>query len=178
MSRRRKGKSGATPRPSILVTPFILLLLSRARAENLLPPATAGGARVPPVSWANPTAATWRETLGGPRGALARPSLRRAPGNAPALQSRGGGSGSGRKSGACSLYKDILYKEADGVAGGRVCLPEAMKKPEPARAAVATANKGGDLTGGPGARPRPAERKWSGEEQASKTKGRRPYRLL
>lgn len=64
------------------------------------------------------------------------------------------------------------------MAGGRVCLPEAIKKPEPARAAVATANKGGDLTGGPGARPRPAERKWSREEQVSKTKGKRPYRLL
>lgn len=61
--------------------------------------------------------------------------------------------GSGRKSGACRLYKDILYKEADGVAGGRVCLPEGTKKPEPSRAAVATAYKGGDLTRGPEARP-------------------------
>lgn len=64
------------------------------------------------------------------------------------------------------------------MAGGRVCLPEAMKKSEPARAAVVTANKGGDLTRGPGARPRRAQRKWSGEEQASKTKGKRPYPLL
>lgn len=93
-------------------------------------------------------------------------------------QSRGGGSGSGRKSGACSLYKDTLYKEADGVAGGRVCLPEATKKPEPSRAAVATANKGGYLTRGPGARPRRAEREWSGEEQARNTKGKRLYPLL
>lgn len=96
--RRRKGKSGASPRPSILVTPFILLLLlSRVRVEKLLPLATAG-ARVPPVSWANPRAATWRETLGGPRGAPAHPSLRSAPQNPPAPESQGEGSGSGRKS--------------------------------------------------------------------------------
>lgn len=37
----------------------------------------------------------------------------------------------------------------DGVVGGRVCLPEATEKPELARAAVATANKGG---GDPGKR--------------------------
>lgn len=103
--RRRKGKSGASPRPSILVTPFILLLLSRTRVEKLLPLATAG-ARVPPVSWANPKAATWRETLGGPLCPPARPSLRRAPGNPPASWSRGEGCGSGRKSCACRLYKD------------------------------------------------------------------------
>lgn len=44
------------------------------------------------------------------------------------------------------------------MAGGRVCLPEGTKKPEPVRAAVATVNKGGDLTRGPGARPGRAER--------------------
>lgn len=56
------------------------------------------------------------------------------------------------------FIRTILYKEADGVAGGRVCLPEGTKKPEPVRAAVATVNKGGDLTRGPGARPERAER--------------------
>lgn len=60
------------------------------------------------------------------------------------------------------------------MAGGRVCLPEGTKKPEPARAPVATSNKGGDLTRGPGARPRRAERERSEEEQARKTKGKRP----
>lgn len=64
------------------------------------------------------------------------------------------------------------------MAGGRVCLPEGTKKPEPVRAAVATVNKGGDLTRGPGARPGRAERELSGEEQARKTKRNRPYPLL
>lgn len=94
----------------------------------------------------DPGRAPWR-----PRAPLTPPRARERP------SPQGRGSGSGRKSGACRLYKDILYKEADGVAGGR-CLPEGTKKPEPVRAAVATVNKGGDLTRGPGARPGRAER--------------------
>lgn len=52
----------------------------------------------------------------------------------------------------------------DGVAGGRVCLPEGTKKPELARAAVATADKGGET--------RVSGEGTGREEQARKTKGK------
>lgn len=118
--RRRKGKSGASPRPSILVRPFILLLLSRARVKN-----SSRSPQPALVSLRSPGPTPKLPRGGRPwAGPVAPP---RAPHSAARLGTRkpfGPGERAAAPTGNPVPADFIRTVAEDGMAGGRVCLPK------------------------------------------------------